>query len=129
MCGRFVVARATADLVSYYGAADAKGEDARASWNVAPTNRINIVTERVAHDATQPRRMIETARWGLVPVWAKDTKGAARLINARSETVTEKPSFRSAAAKRRGLIPAGATTNGRPRGRERSRPTYTRRAL
>lgn len=44
--------------------------------------------------------------WGLVPVWAKDTKGAARLFNARSETVTEKPSFRAAATKRRGLVPA-----------------------
>lgn len=106
MCGRFVVARATADLVSYYEAAGAKGPEVKPSWNVAPTQQINIVTERIAHDATEPRRMIETARWGLVPVWAKDTKGAARLINARSETVTEKPSFRSAAAKRRGLIPA-----------------------
>lgn len=106
MCGRFVVSRASADLVPLYEAATLRGAEVRPSWNVAPTQRISIVTERLAHDAKKPQRMIETARWGLVPVWAKDTKGAARLFNARSETVTEKPSFRAAATKRRGLVPA-----------------------
>ncbi|MGO4383859.1 SOS response-associated peptidase [Specibacter sp. RAF43] len=106
MCGRFVMPRAGADLVSIYNAAGATGPEVRPSWNVAPTQRISIVTERLIPGADEPRRMIETSRWGLVPVWAKDTKGAARLINARSETVTEKPSFRSAASKRRGLVPA-----------------------
>ncbi|MCU6479021.1 SOS response-associated peptidase [Arthrobacter sp. A2-55] len=106
MCGRFVMPRASADLVSIFHAAGAKGPEVMPSWNVAPTQRINIVTERLLPDAAETQRMVETARWGLVPVWAKDTKGAARLINARSETVTEKPSFRSAAARRRGLVPA-----------------------
>lgn len=106
MCGRFVVSRASAELLPIYEATGLRGAEVWPSWNVAPTQRINVVTERLAHDAKALQRMIETARWGLVPVWAKDIKGAARLINARSETVTEKPSFRSAATKRRGLIPA-----------------------
>lgn len=50
--------------------------------------------------------MLDVARWGLVPPWAKDPKGGAKAINARIETVTEKPMFRTAALKRRALIPA-----------------------
>lgn len=49
---------------------------------------------------------MRSARWGLVPSWAKDLKIGHRLINARSETITEKPAFKAAAARRRYLIPA-----------------------
>lgn len=51
-------------------------------------------------------RRLQVLRWGLVPAWAKDAKGAARLIDARQETVTSKPAFRSAYARRRCLLPA-----------------------
>jgi putative SOS response-associated peptidase YedK len=51
-------------------------------------------------------RRLATAKWGLVPVWAKDAKIGARMINARRETVLEKPAFRKAARKRRALVPA-----------------------
>jgi putative SOS response-associated peptidase YedK len=53
-----------------------------------------------------PERELRLVRWGLVPSWAKDTKVGSRLINARAETVAVKPSFRSAFARRRCLIPA-----------------------
>ncbi len=74
------------------------------SWNVAPMQDIRFITERPDSDGVLERRL-ESARWGLVPVWSKDPKAGSRLINARSETITEKPSFRTAAAKRRALIP------------------------
>jgi putative SOS response-associated peptidase YedK len=51
-------------------------------------------------------RQIRTARWGLVPSWSRDRKGGAKLINARIETVTQKPTFKAAAARRRCLVPA-----------------------
>jgi putative SOS response-associated peptidase YedK len=74
------------------------------SWNIAPTDPARVVLERVVDD--QPDRQLRTLRWGLVPSWAKDRKIAARLINARSETVLDKPAFKAAAARRRCLVPA-----------------------
>lgn len=103
MCGRFVQTKGTDDLQARFDAIEATGLEPRPSWNIAPTAPVRIVTERLVDD--QVNRRLETARWGLVPVWAKDTKGASRLINARSETVLDKPSFRSAAVKRRALVP------------------------
>ena len=70
------------------------------TWNVAPTDPVYVVTTK------DDRRLLRVARWGLVPSWAKDPKGAARLINARQETLAEKPAFRTAYARRRCLIPA-----------------------
>ena len=71
-----------------------------ADYNVAPTKRIYAVMDH------KEERELRLLRWGLVPFWAKDVKGGARLINARSETVAVKPAFRAAFAKRRCLIPA-----------------------
>lgn len=65
---------------------------------------IRFLTKRPDADGVLERRL-ETARWGLVPVRSKDPKAGARMINARSETITEKPSFRTAAVKRRALVP------------------------
>jgi putative SOS response-associated peptidase YedK len=70
-------------------------------FNIAPTQTVPIV--RAGRE--RPREWAEV-RWGLVPSWAKDPKIGARMINARSETVAEKPSFRSAVTARRCLIPA-----------------------
>ncbi len=81
-----------------------EGQELAPSWNIAPTDEIRFITQRPDADGALERRL-ETARWGLVPSWAKDPKAGARLINARSETVTGKPSFRTAAAERRALIP------------------------
>jgi putative SOS response-associated peptidase YedK len=67
-------------------------------YNIAPTQTVPIVTN------SEPNRFTQ-AHWGLVPGWAKDTSIAARLINARSETLAEKPSFRTALKRRRCLVP------------------------
>ncbi|RJT76983.1 SOS response-associated peptidase [Arthrobacter cheniae] len=79
-------------------------DELKPSWNVASMQGIPFVSEQLREDELV--RCLEIARWGLVPVWSKDPKAGARMINARSETVTEKPSFRTAAAKRRSIIPA-----------------------
>lgn len=104
MCGRYVMSRATGDLLAYFDAQEAEGRAAPPSWNVAPTNDVPIITEKPAEEA--PKRRLLIAKWGLVPSWAKDTKIGSKLINARSETILDKPAFRKAAIKRRALIPA-----------------------
>ncbi|WP_234754141.1 SOS response-associated peptidase [Arthrobacter ramosus] len=104
MCGRYVMSRATGDLLAYYDATEAAGSAPGPSWNVAPTQNVPIVAEKLSEDVLE-RRLL-TARWGLVPSWAKDVKLGSSLINARSETILEKPSFRKAAVKRRALVPA-----------------------
>lgn len=77
-------------------------------WNVAPTKSVHVVLERPLKDARErgPVRQLRALRWGLVPSWAKSPEGAAKMINARAETVHEKPSFRRAFESRRCLIPA-----------------------
>ena len=99
MCGRYASSRRPEDLVSYFEVEEPPLEELAPTWNVAPTDRVWAVVQR-------ERRELRVLRWGLVPSWAKDTKGAARLINARAETVSSTPAFRSAFAKRRCLLPA-----------------------
>lgn len=92
---------------------DATGPDAPgADYNVAPTKRVVTVVQRHPRDAEGTRDMERTERslrimrWGLVPKWAKDRAMGSRLINARAETVTSKPAFRSAIKYQRCLVPA-----------------------
>lgn len=99
MCGRYASSRGAAELASHFGAV-APEEGLAPSWNVAPTDPVTVVLER------EGQRSLKVVRWGLVPSWARDAKGGARLINARSETLASKPAFRSAYARRRCLVPA-----------------------
>jgi putative SOS response-associated peptidase YedK len=101
MCGRYATTRSNADLSKLFEAVDV-AEPLRASWNVAPTEPVPLVRMSKEHEG----RVLDTARWGLVPHWAKDLKGGARMINARAETVTELRSFAPSFAKRRCLVPA-----------------------
>jgi len=104
MCGRYVMARSTGDLVGAFDVAATEIHHLDPSWNVAPTKDVAIVFERGKPEG--PVRELASARWGLVPPWAKDTKVGARMINARMETLVDKPSFRRAAARHRALVPA-----------------------
>jgi len=109
MCGRFVSARKRLELLEAFAAErDSVAEDRNPDYNVAPTKRIyTVLQHKQEGDSGQvPPRELRLLRWGLVPFWAKDAKGGARMINARAETVTSKPAFRAAFAKRRCLIPA-----------------------
>ncbi|MDP9890598.1 putative SOS response-associated peptidase YedK [Pseudarthrobacter enclensis] len=104
MCGRYVMSKATGDLLSSFDAKEVEGTPPSPSWNVAPTQNVPVVAGRLDEGSVERHLMI--ARWGLVPSWAKDIKSGSRMINARSESILEKPSFRKAAVKRRAIVPA-----------------------
>lgn len=109
MCGRYVSVASTDDLYDEFTLDTVVGDGVPPSWNVAPTDAVPMVVERAPHGdepGGKPVRQLRTARWGLVPSWSRDAKGGARMINARIETVTDKPAFKSAAARRRCLLPA-----------------------
>ncbi|MCX4706268.1 SOS response-associated peptidase [Streptomyces sp. NBC_01373] len=110
MCGRYASTRSPEDLVQLFRVTDWRAEEALApNWNVAPTDNVWAVLERVPREkdeAEAAERELRPLRWGLVPSWAKDLKIGARMINARVETVHEKPAFRRAFARHRCLLPA-----------------------
>ncbi|MFV2121756.1 SOS response-associated peptidase [Streptomyces sp. Act-28] len=109
MCGRYAASRKPEDLAGIFGVEKWEpGETLEPDWNVAPTKEVYAVLDRPLKDAAAPRpvRQLRTLRWGLVPSWAKTPEGAARMINARAETVHEKPAYRRAFASRRCVLPA-----------------------
>lgn len=110
MCGRYA-ASASADLLVETFEVDTVAPVAQLDWmaprfNVAPTDAVPAVLERVDKESGNVVRRLTPLRWGLVPSWSKSLDGAARMINARAETVGEKPAFRKAFASRRCLLPA-----------------------
>ncbi|MEU7902881.1 SOS response-associated peptidase [Actinoplanes sp. NPDC049118] len=101
MCGRYATTRSEADLSLLFDAvtvAEALGP----SWNVAPTDPVPVVRMSRRHDG----RVVDTARWGLIPPWADDPRAGARMINARAETVATSPAFAPSFQRRRCLVPA-----------------------
>ncbi len=104
MCGRYAAAKDTATLVEEFQVETVVDPAPEPNYNVAPTNDVAFVVDRPEEGGLQ--RQLRTARWGLVPSWAKDPKIGARLINARFENAASKPAFRAAFARRRCVIPA-----------------------
>ena len=112
MCGRYASFREDQVLADQFAIARI-ADDVRLlppSWNVAPTDPVRIVVERPERleDGSLGglERTLRTARWGLVPSWAKDPRIGSTMINARAETLATKPAFRRAFATRRALLPA-----------------------
>lgn len=107
MCGRYATSRTSVQLQRDFEArlGDLYAETA-ADYNVAPTVSAPLLVGRVDRGSPEMHRELVTARWGLIPSWAQDPSIGHRLINARSETVAEKPSFRRAFERRRAIIPA-----------------------
>jgi len=101
MCGRFVSLTEPDFLARLFEVdEDRQAAEVGANPNVAPTEQVRAVAE---HDG---RRVLVTLVWGLVPRWSKDRRGASKLINARAETLTERPAYREAFTRRRCLLPA-----------------------
>ncbi|MCG8416964.1 MAG: SOS response-associated peptidase [Proteobacteria bacterium] len=99
MCGRYTLT-STDGLVEEFGLIQ-QPLDLQPRYNIAPTQRVPVVAHRASHE-----RELIVMRWGLVPSWAKDLSIGNRLINARCETVAEKPAFREALLRRRCLVAA-----------------------
>lgn len=97
MCGRFVGFRQVEKLMKYFPI-DVSDVEATENFNVAPTQEVLAI---IRHEG---KNHLEKINWGLVPFWAKDTTIGNRMINARSETVATKPSFKTAFKWRRCLI-------------------------
>jgi putative SOS response-associated peptidase YedK len=117
MCGRYASTRKRIELLEEFSVQrDEVAEPLKPDYNVAPTKAVYAVLDRAEPEPDGPQstgtsrgpveRELRVIRWGLVPFWAKDIKIGSRMINARAETVAEKPAFRRAFAKRRCLLPA-----------------------
>jgi len=100
MCGRFALFALGQEVAEQFGVLI--DHDLEPRYNIAPTQPVAAV--RLA--ANSGEREFTYVHWGLIPSWAKDPKIGSRMINARSETAAEKPSFRAAFKRRRCLIPA-----------------------
>jgi putative SOS response-associated peptidase YedK len=110
MCGRYASSRRIDDLIEEFEVAESRVElPLEPDYNVAPTKEIYAVVERPQRgeesELAAPRQL-RVFQWGLIPSWAKDAAIGSRLINARMETVADKPAFRRAFAARRCLLPA-----------------------
>ncbi len=101
MCGRFFLSIPGAELARHFELAETPEDIAR--FNVAPGQTVPLVRSVPGPKAG---RTLANPRWGFVPAWAKDPQRARRPINARCETVATSPMFRTAFARRRGLVPA-----------------------
>lgn len=100
MCGRFALAENAEVITETFRCAKSSFASFKPSYNIAPTQLSPVIRQL---DGTREAVML---RWGLVPGWAKDLDVGNRMINARGETVAEKPAFRRAFASRRCVVPA-----------------------
>ena len=145
MCGRYAASKDPDALVEEFEVDESLVEaPIGADYNVAPTKPVYLVVQRRPKDSpadtTDVPRQLRVARWGLVPSWAKDPKIGSRMINARAESLAQKPAYRRAFAARRCLLPADGyyewyqpaePTAGQPRtksGKARKQPFYIHRA-
>ncbi|MEO7236867.1 MAG: SOS response-associated peptidase [Lapillicoccus sp.] len=150
MCGRYAATKHQGDLVEELEVElDATGQPTRSvmahaqhpppgdpDWNLAPTKQAPVALTRAPRGTEDPPvRQLRLVTWGLVPSWAKDVKVGNRMINARADSVLEKPAFKRAAASRRCLVPADgwyewqvSPTEVDAKGKPRKQPFYTHRA-
>ena len=102
MCGRYALNISGEDLAIEFAAGIKDASFTSRNWNISPTTSIPFIN---AHDDEGVNRSINTASWGLIPSWAKDASRQSNAINARVESVADKPTFRAAFRARRCLIP------------------------
>ena len=98
MCGRFNSIASGKDFASVYGA-QVLTDELSSNFNVAPTTLVYVLHRQ------DGGRVLDVMSWGLIPSWSKDKTRAASMINARSETLTEKPSFRNLVSEHRCILP------------------------
>jgi putative SOS response-associated peptidase YedK len=109
MCGRFTLTTTPEELAEHFGLEQAPALPAR--FNIAPGQLVASIARR----SPSARPELALRLWGLIPAWAADRKIGSRLINARVETVADKPAFRDAFRQRRCLVPADGFYEWAPR--------------
>ncbi len=126
MCGRFALQALPEDVEELFVLDDIEPFPPR--YNIAPTQPILIVRQGLRNEAgsNRPERVSQLVRWGLIPSWVKDVKAFPLLINARSETVIEKASFRAAIRHRRTLVPASGFYEWKRSGEKKSQAYWVR---
>jgi len=110
MCGRYILSADPAAVGAHFEVREVPAF--APSWNIAPTRVVPVVRE-----TAEGERECVLLRWGLVPSWAKDPAIGARMINARAESVADKPAYRAAFRKRRCLVPVTGFYEWKPAGR------------
>jgi putative SOS response-associated peptidase YedK len=124
VCGRYTSTVPPADLARYFDVDEVVADDLGPRWNVAPTDEVYAVAE----SASSGGRRLGTFRWGLVPFFAKDARAGARMINARAETLLEKPTFRRPFERYRCIVPADGFYEWEVvEGQRKKQPWYFRR--
>ena len=104
MCGRFVQVSSPELLAERFGVEELTAPTREPSYNVAPRATVYGVRDRA--EETGRRRYLSELRWGLIPSWAKDPKVGDRMINARADSLAEKPAYERAFRRHRCLVPA-----------------------
>lgn len=120
MCGRYTLATTPQKLAESFSGFEVPAE-LPPRYNVAPTQPIAVVANNGQHK-------VEFFHWGLIPSWAKDPKIGSQMINARAETLAEKPSFKNAYKRRRCLVLADGFYEWRKEGDGAKTPMYIRLA-
>jgi putative SOS response-associated peptidase YedK len=110
MCGRYILSAPPEAIADHFDLREVP--PFAPSWNIAPTRLVPVVRENADGE-----RECVLLRWGLIPSWAKDPAIGSRMINARAETVVDKPAYRAAFRKRRCLVPANGFYEWKPEGR------------
>ncbi|PQV63167.1 Putative SOS response-associated peptidase YedK [Abditibacterium utsteinense] len=121
MCGRFTLHHSPEAILERFRVQEQLFEFP-ARYNIAPNQPVAVVTQNAHRDGI---KALEGYRWGLVPSWAKDDSLGAKMINARSETLSEKPSFKTALQRRRCLIPADGFYEWKTEGKQKQ-PVHIR---
>jgi putative SOS response-associated peptidase YedK len=124
MCGRFVQASSPELLMARFGVDELAAAGHEPSYNVAPRATVYAVRDRAEDDAR--RRYLSDLRWGLIPSWAKDPKVGDRMINARAESLADKPAYERAFRRHRCLVPAEGFYEWQRRG-SRKQPMFIHR--
>ncbi|MBX9694997.1 MAG: SOS response-associated peptidase [Cyanobacteria bacterium] len=105
MCGRYTVIHSHKEIIERFRVERAQDEELAPRYNVAPSQVVPIIIDEKS-ESGEAVRVLQSVRWGLVPSWVKDLTQMRPMINARGETLVEKPTFRSAFKRRRCLIPS-----------------------
>jgi len=123
MCGRYRLSRRKQLIAEYFETDNEVDWEPR--YNIAPSQPVGIIRQ----DPSRPERHFSLARWGLIPSWATDTSIGFKTINARAETVANKPAFRDAFMNRRCCFPPTVSSNGCEEGKTNSPSTSACRTI